>query len=141
MKILIAADGSECSARAVDSLIEHLKWFAERPELHLLYVHLPVPIGLATKHVSQDVLERYYREEGEQALQAAEARLTAAKLAFTRHIHVGPVAETIVKVARELGCELVCMGTHGRGAVSGALLGSVATKVLHLANVPVLLAR
>jgi nucleotide-binding universal stress UspA family protein len=31
------------------------------------------------------------------------------------------------------------MGTHGRGGLAGALLGSVATKVIHLADRPVLL--
>ncbi len=141
MKILIAADGSDCAARAIESLIEHIKWFAGQPELHLLYVHPPVPIGLATQHIAEDVLERYYREEGEQALASAQERLAAAHLPFTRHIHVGSVAETIVNLAGELGCDLICMGTHGRGTVAGALLGSVATKVLHLSSVPVLLAK
>lgn len=36
---------------------------------------------------------------------------------------------------------LICMGTRGRGAVAGALPGSVATKVRHLAQLPLLLAR
>jgi nucleotide-binding universal stress UspA family protein len=141
MKILIAVDGSECSARAVDSLIAHVQWFAGQPELHLLHVHPPVPIGLAAEHLSEEVLQAYYREESGLALEAAEQRLTAAGLPYARHIHVGPVAETIVKVAGELGCELICMGTHGRGAVAGALMGSVAARVLHLSSIPVLLAR
>ena len=141
MKILIAADGSDCSARAVASLIAHVKWFSGQPELHLLHVHAPIPIGLATRHISHDVLENHYREEGKEALKSAEALLAAAALPFTRHIHVGPIAETIVKIANELGCELICMGTHGHGEVASALLGSVANKVLHFAQTPVLMAK
>lgn len=141
MKILVAADGSECSARAVSSLIGHVKWFSGRPEIHLLHVHAPIPIGLATRHISHEALERHYREEGELALKPAEDQLLAAGLPFTRHIHVGPIADTIVKMAGELDCDLICMGTHGHGAVAGALLGSVAAKVLHLSPLPVLLAK
>ena len=43
-----------------------------------------------------------------------------------------------VRAAR---CDLVFIGTHGRSATGNMLLGSVATKVLHLASVPVLLVR
>ncbi|MCK7498201.1 MAG: hypothetical protein MZW92_51725 [Comamonadaceae bacterium] len=45
-----------------------MKWFREPPAVELLFVHPPIPIGLATKHVSQATLDAYYREEGEQAL-------------------------------------------------------------------------
>jgi nucleotide-binding universal stress UspA family protein len=31
------------------------------------------------------------------------------------------------------------MGTHGLGAIASMMMGSVATKVLHLASVPVML--
>jgi nucleotide-binding universal stress UspA family protein len=141
MKILVCHDGSEVSLRAIHFLIEHVKWFRDPPELHLLYVHPPIPIGLATKHVAQATLDAYYREEGEEALRGARAALAARGLAYTAHIHVGPVPETIVRVARDLGCELICLGTHGRGILGNALMGSVATKVLHLSAIPVMLAR
>ena len=47
MRVLIAVDGSDVSLAAVRSLIEHIRWFRERPELHLLHAHPPVPVGLA----------------------------------------------------------------------------------------------
>ncbi|MDO8932502.1 MAG: universal stress protein [Rhodocyclaceae bacterium] len=141
MKILLAIDGSDVSQRALASLIDHVQWFRDRPEVHLLHVHLPIPVGLAVQHVSQEALDRYYREEGEAVLADARARLEESGFAVTAHIHVGNPADIIVKVADELGCGLICLGTHGRGAVAGAVLGSVATKVLHLARVPVLLAK
>lgn len=141
MKILLAIDGSDVSQRALASLIDHVRWFREQPEIHLLHVHPPVPVGLAVQHLSQEVLDRHYREDGEAVLAAPAARLEQAGLAVTRHIHVGHPAEVIVRLAEDLGCELICLGTHGRGAVAGAMLGSVASKVLHLAKVPVLLAK
>ena len=54
---------------------------------------------------------------------------------------VGSPAETIVRVARELGADLIVMGTHGRVGLQHALLGSVAEKVVRLAPCPVLTVR
>jgi nucleotide-binding universal stress UspA family protein len=52
---------------------------------------------------------------------------------------VGDVASSIVEHAQKSGCQLICMGTRGMTALSNMLLGSVATKVIHLAHVPVVL--
>lgn len=141
MKILLAIDGSEVSLRAVRALIDHVQWFRDRPDIHLLHVHAPIPVGLALKHVSPETLDRHYREEGEAELAPALSLLQAAGLGVTPHIHVGQPAEVIVHQARELGCNLICLGSHGRGAVATAVLGSVAAKVLHLSPVPVMLNR
>lgn len=141
MKILLAVDGSEVSLRAAKSLLGHVQWFREAPEVHLLHVHLPVPVGLALHHVSRETLDRYYREEGEKALEPVLDILTHGGLTAMSHIHVGQASEVIVRLAEELACDMICLGTHGRGAVGNALLGSVATRVLQLANVPVLLSK
>ena len=53
----------------------------------------------------------------------------------------GSPAETIATVARERGVDLIAMATHGRGGLARLVLGSVATATLHLASVPLLLAR
>ena len=140
-KVLIPVDGSACSERALAQFIEHAAWFRETPEIHLLYVHAPIPVGRVQQHIGHETLEAYYREDSEALLESAEAMLGAAGLTFSRHIHVGEAAGIIVKLARELACDMVFMGTHGRGALPAALLGSVASKVLHLADRPVMLAK
>lgn len=141
MNILLAQDGSEVSLRAARKLLEHVGWFAAPPHIHLLYVHPPVPIEFATQHVSRAALDAYYREEGEQALRAARELLDANGIGYTPHVHVGAVAETIAKRAGDLGCELICLGTHGRGALGSALTGSVTAKVLHLSALPVMVVK
>lgn len=140
-KVLVPVDGSTCSDRAVAQFIEHAAWFRETPEVHLLHVHAPIPVGRVQQHVGHEMLETYYREESEVLLASAEKLLRDAGLAFSRHIHVGSAAEIIVKLARELGCDIIFMGTHGRGALPAVVLGSVASKVLHLADCPVLLVK
>ncbi len=142
MKILLAVDGSKQSLDAVDCLIEHADWYREKPAVELLTVHLPVPklpsMGIA---VGKDQIERYYQEEGEAKLAAARKKLDAAGIKYEARILVGPVAETIVKHAKDARCDLVFIGTHGRTEAGNLLLGSVATKVLHLSSVPVLLVK
>jgi len=79
-------------------------------------------------------------------LQRARARLEEENIACTSHVEVGDVAQTIARFVRELFCDQVIMGTRGLGsgaiaALSGLLLGSIATKVLYLVDVPVTLVK
>lgn len=141
MKILLPVDGSDCSLRAVDHLIAHCAWFGEVPEIHLLNVHAPIPIGRVQTHIGSETLHAYYFEESQAVLLEAQKRLDAAGLFHTTHIHVGQPAEVIAKMAAELGCDLIVMGSNGRSGVAGLIMGSVANRALHLAHCPVLLVK
>lgn len=141
MKILLPVDGSECALRAAKAAISLAAELRGAPELHLLHVHPPIPIGLVQAHVSHDTLQAHYREESEAAMLPARQCLDAAGLAFTPHIHVGEPPQIIAKLAGELGCDLILMGTHGRGTVGNVMLGSVATRVVHLSSCPVQLVK
>jgi len=142
MKILLAVDGSKPALDAVDLLVKHAGLLRAKPQIDLVTVHLPVPklprMGMA---VGKEQIARYYQEEGESNLAAARKRLDAAGLTYEPHILVGPIAETIVKHATDAGCELICIGSHGRSELGKAMLGSVATKVLHLSPLPLLLVK
>ncbi|HUN67478.1 MAG TPA: universal stress protein [Burkholderiales bacterium] len=142
MKILLAVDGSKYSLDAVDCLIEHADWYREKPAVELVSVHLPVP-KLPRMHlvVGKNQIERYYREEGEAMQAAAKKKLDAAGIGYNAVILIGQVAETVVAHAKKTRCDLIFVGTHGRTAAGNMLLGSIATKVLHLSTVPVLLVR
>jgi nucleotide-binding universal stress UspA family protein len=74
-------------------------------------------------------------------LGAAKKKLDGAGIAYQARVLVGPVAETVVKHAKEKRCDLIYIGTRGMTAAANALLGSTATKVLHISTVPVLLAK
>lgn len=141
IKILLPVDGSDCALRAVDHLIAHAGWFSSVPEIHLLNVHPPIPIGRVLAHVGKETLHAYYLEESQGVLKGAQERLDAAGRFHTTHIHVGQPAEVITRVANELGCDLIVMGCHGLGALAGMVTGSVASRVLHLATCPVLLVK
>ena len=142
MKILLAVDGSKPSLDAAKLLVAHADWYREKPEVELVTVHLPVPrLGHMSAAVSKAQIERYYREEGEQNLAAAKKLLDRAGLAYEERILVGPVAETIAKHAKSSRCDLIYLGTHGRSALADAFVGSTASKLLQISEVPVLLVR
>ena len=142
MRILLAVDGSKGSIHAVRHLIGHAGWYPGKLEVELVYVHLPVPrVPGMGKVVGRNQIKRYYQEEGDAALATARKLLGAAGIRHAARILVGPVAESIVKRAKEWSSDLILIGTHGRTAVGNMLLGSVANKVLHLAKGPVLLVK
>ena len=142
LKILLAVDGSEHSVRAARKLVDSLGWYKEAPRVELLTVHLPVPhFGGMGAVVTHEMIDNYYREEGENRLVGVKKVLDAAGVKYGAHIFVGPIAESIVEQSTKLGCDMICMGTRGMGAMTNVFLGSVATRVLHLSTVPVVLIR
>ena len=142
MRILVAVDGSKHSLNAVQFLIDRGQWLRDKPELDLVTVHLPVPklpgMGAA---VGKAQLDKYYQEESERCLDAARKKLDAAGVRYEAHTLVGAVAESLVKHAKDKRCDLICIGTRGHSELGKALVGSTATKVMHISDVPVLLVK
>src|SRR5262245_19402677 len=102
LKILLAVDGSESALRATRELVKHAGWYRETPEIELVTVRAPFPVGgLSGKVVNRDMLERYYHEEGEKALAGSKEMLSAASIKFAPHVLVGDVAKTIVEHAEK----------------------------------------
>ena len=142
MKILLAVDGSRHSLKSVKRLIALSAWLRESPQVELIYVHPPVPKLPRMKWVvSAKQIRQYYEQDGWKALSKAKKLLTAGGVRYAARILVGPIAESIVKEAVRTRCDLIVIGTRGMTAAAGLLLGSVATKVLHLSNLPVLLVK
>jgi len=138
LKTLAPVDGSDCSLRAVKWLIRQAKNCKEPLEIHLLNVQHPFPgtirgvAGQAKKH---------HHDQGIKSLAKARSLLDAAKLDYSYHIGVGDVGDVVAQFVRELKCDQVLMGTRGLGSVANMVLGSAASKVLHLVKVPVLLVK
>jgi len=138
-KLLVPVDGSPSCLRAIDFVIAVAKRTQPVPEIHILTVHPPVPYANAAAAIGHEALNKFYREEGEAALKPARERLDAAGVAYRPHILVGDPAETVARFTTDNGITELVMGTRGMGAVSNLLMGSVASKVIHLVNVPVTL--
>ena len=140
LKVLLPVDGSESAARATVELIKTLAWYKKHPRIDLLAVHLPVHrFPNMNLVISNEMLQRYYDEECEGMLAASKKALDAAGIKYTVHKVVGAIAESIIEQAKQCGSNMIYMGTRGMTALSNMVLGSVATRVLHLAHIPVVL--
>ena len=140
-KILVPIDGSENAARALDYA---LKLAGENGpiELHLVTVHPePVMYGEILVYVTKEKMERLQNEHSQDILSPAEATVRAAGVPFTSEILIGDIAPMIVRRANELNCDGIIMGTRGMAVVGNLVMGSVATKVVHLAKCPVTLVK
>jgi nucleotide-binding universal stress UspA family protein len=145
MKILMAVDGSPYSVKAAKYLAAHPALFGADAELHLLTVHLPIPAGLAMTNASlllgENAISDYYREDSAAALKPAEDSLRKAGIVFKSSYKVGSIADEVVSTALREKFDVIVMGSHGHGALANVVMGSVATKVLAAAPVPVLIIR
>ena len=140
MKILLAADGSKYSTRAVDYLIKHRGQFGDDLQLVLLHVRMPIP-GRAASALGRAVVETYYSDESRKALAPARRRLERAGVAFTEARRLGDPGAEIAQYAGRSRFDLVVMGSHGHGMLTNLVLGSCTSKVLAQCRVPVLVIR
>ena len=138
-KVLIPVDGSENSNRAIEHVIK-LNRDGGALDLHLLYID-PALSGDISMFIDKDVIAQHHREQGEKALKSARALLDRAGCRYAAHIAVGDIAETAADYVREKNIDEIIMGTRGMSSVGNLLLGSVATKVIHLVSVPVTLVK
>jgi nucleotide-binding universal stress UspA family protein len=140
LKVLLAFDGSDSALRAVDYLINRVATGSGAMQVHLVNVQ-PSLHGNVSRFVNSEQLRQYHHEEGMAALKPGKEKLEAAGLPCHTHLFVGDAAEAVTRFAREQGCDEIVIGTRGLSGIAGMLMGSVATKVVHLASVPVVLVK
>lgn len=70
------------------------------------------------------------RAEAEQELADAMQEVAQGGLDIVTEIAEGSAGETIVRLADELGCDLVVIASHGRSGLTRSVLGSVADHVV-----------
>ncbi len=79
-------------------------------------------------------------EEAAQIVHDAALRVAATSSASTATVTGQPVT-SIVDYANSNACDLIVMGSHGRGGIQRALIGSIAEGVLRHASIPVMVIR
>jgi nucleotide-binding universal stress UspA family protein len=142
-KILFATDLSENSAYAFYYAIH----MAKRDEAKIVILHAvePLPPMLISFEdfvykVAQDRIKTV--KEGLQKFsQKVDARIGTSSVEFVSNILVrmGDPVEEILKAADEEGCDVIVLGTHGKGFLEQTFLGSVSSSVLLRTRKPVFL--
>ncbi len=136
-RICCAIDFSGCSRRAM----EEAAALARRLGVELLVLHVrpPAHTTAATpfappQHATAPAGEETLAAWTADALRLAPGLTTSVELS-------GSPPEEIVRFAREFGCDLIVVGTHGRSGLGRLALGSVAEAVVRTAGCPVLVVR
>jgi nucleotide-binding universal stress UspA family protein len=140
-KVLVPVDSSDNAMRALEHAIRLAK---EVPaiELHIVNAHEPpIVYGEIAVYLSEEKARDLQRRHSEDILKPAAALAKAAGVKFTTEILIGEVARALAHHAEETGCEAIVMGTRGMSAIGNLVVGSVATKVLHLTRLPVTLVK
>lgn len=143
--ILIPTDGSKLSARAIADGVRLAKalgarvtgLFAAPAPTPVVYEHF-LPVGYMTTEQHAKLIEKTatkYLGEIEKAAKAAGVKCQVV------HFTSDFPADAILAVAKKHKCDLICMASHGRRGITGALLGSETQKVLGLSKIPVLVTR
>ena len=137
-RILLAVDGSDGAATALAAAAV----LAADAASEVVVVHVSDHGRLLRSVYGPDslTLEWETPPEARALVDAAVARLTDGGVRARGRVYgqFDTIAKEVLEAARAEGCGLVAMGTRGRGRVAGSLLGSVAHRVIHLADSPVL---
>jgi universal stress protein A len=137
-RILVATDFSAASVPA----LARATVLARESGAELVIVHAYQPPSLILDgYVPPATYEKWDRSLEEEAMKklqrlvedAEKAGVVARPLVLT-----GPPDEAITEAAKDLECDLLILGTHGRTGVSRLLLGSVASRVVSTAPCPVM---
>lgn len=133
-RILVPYDGSASAERALLFAIDQ----STDTEVHVLNVQeWPALYSeLMTIDGFQELQDKLVARGTDVVGRAAKV-LAARSIPFQTHVRVGNIELAIIAVANEIRCGQIVMGTRGHGAAKSLLIGSVAQKVVHLADVPV----
>ena len=140
MRIVLAADGSKYTKKALAFLVANESLCGPEDELIVVNVQPTIPPRVRSM-VGSDAVTGYHTEEAEKVLGPVRTFLDRKKLTYRCEWKSGEPAAQILAVAKKTGAQMIVMGTHGYGVLGRAVMGSVATRVLHDATIPVLLVK
>jgi nucleotide-binding universal stress UspA family protein len=140
VKILIAADGSACTKRMLAFIAAHDEWLGPQHSYTVLHCVPAIP-HRAAAFVDKPQAQAFYRDDAETVFRPIRAFFKRHAVVATFVHRVGAAGSIIAKFAAQQRFDLIVMGTHGRGAIGGLVMGSVATKVVSLCATPLLLVR
>ena len=144
-KILYATDLSKNSSYAFLYAVDTAKKYGAK--IVILHAMEPVPRYAEIRAGITDMMKRKQQEETVEDLKKhlqgfckkAETQVgfPCVELVSKILVPIGHPPEEILGAAEKEGCDIIVLGTHGKGFLANTFLGSVSNAVLHLTRKPV----
>jgi nucleotide-binding universal stress UspA family protein len=145
-KILVPTDGSKAAQKAAKYAVDLAKQLTATVVVLSVvdkrsFMGQTVPAGKTSRHVIEPI-EDYMREAAEVYVGEIEELCAKNEVQSKTVITAGHPVEGIMKEAAKAKADLIIMGSHGKSALSVAVLGSVTYGVMHKeTKIPVLIVR
>lgn len=134
MKVLIAVEESECSRRALESVMER-SW-PEESQFRIVNVFEPItpygaevytPRAVESMMAAEDELLKHKKKNLKESISTLKEHMASCPVSGA--ILTGDVRKSILDEAKSWGADLIVLGSHGRKGLSKLFLGSVAEGV------------
>jgi nucleotide-binding universal stress UspA family protein len=145
-KILYATDLSKNSAYAFYYAVD----IAQKRSAKIIILHVMEPVSpLIRGYVGEDAIVKIQQQNVEEAVREINERLKkfcravedkmgpCLELVSNILVHLGHPGNEILGVAEKEGCDLIILGSHGKGFLEHTFLGSVSRMVLDRTRKPV----
>jgi len=135
-KILVPLDGSPLA----ESALHHAQKLAisENAEIVILRIPMTPNEGLFSHDtITGSKITKEIEEESKAYIKAELLKLSGRGTMVSGITRDGPVAETILAVAKETHADIIAMSTYEHTMLQRLLMGSVVDKVVHHSSIPV----
>lgn len=142
VQVVIAYDFSPSAEEAVLRGIE----IACRAPQHVLHILVAIDTRhgfeiAPTEHVDYEYAEKLQKIVTARLVEGFAGRDAASEVQFYVHARIGKAADQVLNLAREVGADLIIVGSHGKTGVERLVLGSVSERIVREAHCAVIVAR
>lgn len=137
VQLVVAYDLSPSGEIALQRAIE----VVARAPHHVLHVITVLDAHRGLHKVTYDNAEAMHATLRDHIGKAFNNRPTTAEIQFFVHCRIGRPVEEILRLAEEVGADLLFVGSHNKAGIERVLLGSVSERIVREAGCPVMVAR
>jgi len=148
LKVGIAVDGSKFGREAVKYVLRHRDLFGQNPQFTLINVVadfagavMPDMAGIALPAYTDEDIRSMQKKSFEAAVAPVRKLFGKAGVPAAEVCLAGNPGDELAAYAKKKKLDLLVMGSHGYGSFKAAVMGSVASRVAHIAEMPLLLVR
>lgn len=145
LTIVVGYDGSDCSKRALTTAAGLLRQVPDARAIVVQGYDIVmgfVPPGLTSSTLMMagelEAQVQAAEETGHRLVAEARAELENAGVPVETAVSPGGAVSALLQAVEDHAADMIVIGSHGEGALSGAIMGSTAYRILHRSPVPVL---